>query len=98
MSERLPLALKPIFDAEENRPHSDEPIRHILEFDFSTRSLATFESQGPILTPVVGQEIVLHGVALRVTDVEVSYEVGGDGRPSVFTTVLVELPGRATEQ
>lgn len=98
MTERLPIALKPILDAERNRTHSDEPIRHFLEFDFQTRSLATFESQGPILTPAVGQEIALHGVALRVTDVDTAYEIDDAGRPSVFTTVLVDLPDRTTEK
>lgn len=93
MTDRLPLAFKPILDAEQNRPLGvdDGPLPHYYEFVTGTRSLASFASTGPILTPTVGQQIRLHGVGLRVTEVEPAYEVNDRGQAAVHTTVVVEL-------
>lgn len=93
--------LETIKAAQQSLPFSTDPIRHAIEFAFGTRSLAEFTSTGPILTPVVGQRVSLHGVAVQVVEVDTAYEVwetDGGNRPAVFTTVRVVPAAADTEK
>lgn len=99
MNARLPLVFKPIVDAEkDHRPSvEDGPMGHYIEFASGSTHLATFASTGPILTPVVGQEVSVHGVSVRVTEVNIAYEVTDEGKPAVYTTVVVVPADRTTD-
>lgn len=91
MIPKLSPALQRIVDAEKDHKNPwGSSIPHYIEFTGGSESLANFRSEGALLVPAVGQRISLHGVAVRVTNVDTSYECTDDGRSSVFSTVTVE--------
>ncbi|MFB6805496.1 hypothetical protein [Streptomyces sp. NPDC056387] len=91
MTPKLSSALQRIVDAE--RGHKNpwgSSVPHYIEFTSGSDTLANFRSEGALLVPAVGQRISLHGVVVRVTDVDTSYECTDRGQSSIFSTVTVE--------
>ncbi|WP_329046963.1 hypothetical protein [Streptomyces sp. NBC_01422] len=71
------------------KPRVAMPAKHTIEFSAGHTSLAVFVSEGPILVPSVGQRVMVHGVYVEVTEVDVAYEVTEDGRDAVFASIEV---------
>lgn len=92
----LPADLQLIRDIEAARPNRLWPyVRHQIQYTYGeaddATALADFIAQGPLSVPTVGQIIKLHGVRMKVLDVEVGYEAMEDGAPAVFAAIRVEL-------
>ncbi|HEY9372865.1 hypothetical protein [Streptomyces sp.] len=91
MTPKLSPALQRIVDAEKDHKNAwGSSVPHSIAFTSVSDDLAHFRSEGALLVPTVGQRVSLHGVAVRVTDVDTSYECTDDGRSSIISTVTVE--------
>lgn len=91
----LPADLQQIRTVEDGRRPADWAyVRHTVQFSYGTgetqTDLAEFTAQGPLPFPVLGQVVSLHGVYVKVTEVDVAYEATENGAPAVFASVRVD--------
>lgn len=91
----LPADLQQIKTVEDGRRSADWAyVRHTVQFSCragdTEAELAEFTAQGPLPFPVLGQVLSLHGVYVKVIEVDVAYEATENGAPAVFASVRVE--------
>ncbi|MGC4950922.1 hypothetical protein ACLQ2N_32620 [Streptomyces sp. DT224] len=90
----LSAGLQRIVADEARRTQQDtEPALYTIEFFAAgarlETSLASFRAYGPLPVPVVGQQVMVHGVDVTVTNVYVCYDVTEEDRVAFYAHVDV---------
>jgi|GEM_PF-4374162 len=91
----LPAAIQRIVDKHQAAPRQrgPRPIRHTVDFDFDmqpgTVTVARMQATSALPVPVVGQQITVYGIPVRVADVDTYYEIGDGGECEVLTAIRI---------